>query len=102
MDIQLQRLLRLALFTLDCRGLRRNLPSERQISGFFTHPKHDQAILGSRHDQVNAAIVSFSVNPLLVLVVSAVIFTNILKSNFRLFQVKIIHVQCFDLLSQFI
>ena len=63
-----------------------------------THPTHDQAILGSR-DNRNAALVSFTVSWLLV---SAIIFTNILKSTLRLFQVKIIHVQCFDILSQLI
>ena len=64
-----------------------------------THPTHDQAILGSRDNRINAALVSFTVSWLLV---SAVIFTNILKSTLRPFQVKIIHVQCFDILSQFI
>ena len=64
-----------------------------------THPTHDQAISGSRDNLINAALVSFTVSWLLV---SAVIFTNILKSTLRLFQLKIIHVQCFDILSQLI
>ena len=41
-----------------------------------THPTHAQAILGSRDDEINAALVSFMVYHLLE---SAVIFTNILK-----------------------
>ena len=64
-----------------------------------THPTHDQAISGSRDNRINAALVSFTVNSLLVI---AVIFTNILKSTLRLFRVKIIHLQCFDILFQLI